>query len=71
MVFHKFAVNTSGIKSNGFSPAYVLFDYDPMLPLEHVVGDIIDCQFQSVADLVSTMTVTVDLVLAAMNRVPN
>ena len=52
----------------GYTPAFVLYGPEPMLPLEHVVRQVTECPIASVLDKVSCMQQTVELVKRALNK---
>ena len=39
----EFALNSTKSAATGYTPAYVLYDCEPALPLEHAVRSITDC----------------------------
>ena len=52
----------------GYTPAFVLYGHEPMLPLEHAVCKVTDCPVASISDKVSCMQQTVKLVKCALNK---
>ena len=39
---YEFALNSTHSASTGSSPAYIVFDHEPTLPLEHTAHAVID-----------------------------
>ena len=54
--------------STGYTPTFVLYSREPMLPLEPAVRQVTDCPVASVLDKVSCMQQTVELVKRALNK---
>ena len=54
--------------ATGYTPAFVLYGREPMLPLEYAVRQVTDCPVASVSDKVSRMQQTVELVKRALNK---
>ena len=52
----------------GYTPAFVLYGHEPILPLEHAIRQVTDCPAASVSDKVSHMQQTVELVKRALNK---
>ena len=55
----EFALNSTKSASTGYSPAFVVYGREPVLPLEHALRAVTDCPVQLVADCVSCMSQTV------------
>ena len=68
MPLAEFALNSTKSAATGYTPAFVLYGCEPMLPLEHAVRQVIDCPVASVSDKVSRMQQTVELVKRALNK---
>ena len=64
----EFALNSTKSAAMGYTPAFVLYGREPMLPLEHAVCKVTDCPVASVSDKVSHMQQTVELVKHALNK---
>ena len=39
----EFALNSTKSAATGYTPAYVLYGHEPVLPLEHAVRSVTDC----------------------------
>ena len=68
MPLAEFALNSTKSATTGYTPAFVLYGREPMLPLEHAVRRVTDCPVASVSDKVSRMQQTVELVKRALNK---
>lgn len=68
MPLAEFALNSTKSAATGYTPAFVLYGREPMLPLEHAVRRVTDCPVASVSDKVSRMQQTVELVKRALNK---
>ena len=68
MPLAEFALNSTRSAATGYTPAFVLYGREPMLPLEHAVRQVTDCPVASVSDKVSRMQQTVELVKRALNK---
>ena len=68
MPLGEFALNSTKSAAMGYTPAFVLYGHEPMLPLEHAVRQVTDCPVDSVLDKVSCMQQTVELVKCALNK---
>ena len=64
----EFALNSTRSATTGFSPAYIVFGREPVLPLEHAVRVITDGPVQSVTNRVANMQSTLQLVRSAVSR---
>ena len=51
----EFALNSTKSAATGFTPAYVVYGREPVLPLEHAVRKVTDCPVASVSDKVARM----------------
>ena len=68
MPLAEFALNSTKSAVTGYTPAFVLYGHEPMLPFEHAVRQVTDCPVASVSDKVSRMQQTVELVKCALNK---
>ena len=68
MPLAEFALNSTKSAATGYTPAFVLYRHEPILLLEHAVGQVTDCLVASVLDKVSRMPQTVELVKRALNK---
>lgn len=64
----EFALNSTKSASTGFTPAYVVYGREPVLPLEHAVREVTDCPVEAVASRVKRMEETVALVRTALDQ---
>ena len=67
----EFALNASKHVATQHSPAYVVYGREPSLPLDHAVRAVTDCTVEAVAERVSRMHSTVQLVKGALARAAN
>ena len=51
----EFALNSTKSAATGYTPAYVVFGHEPVLPLDHAVRKVTDCAVESVTVCVQRM----------------
>ena len=66
--YHSRSLHLTKSATTGYTPAFVLYGREPMLPLEYAVCKVTDCPVASVSDNVSHMQQTVELVKRALNK---
>ena len=66
--YHSRSLHLTKSATTGYTPAFVLYGREPILPLEHAVCKVTDCPVASVSDKVSGMQQTVELVKRTLNR---